>query len=96
MKEITNFSYVAARPAPGDAPLSALTNPNTRPRPPVGPVGLRPDQVRRTIALVVDDIGMSFESSGTVKQSLRKFVDEQMQAGDLVAIIRAGAGVGAL
>jgi VWFA-related protein len=39
---------------------------------------------------------MSFESIGAVKQSLRKFVDEQMQAGDLVAIIRTGAGVGAL
>lgn len=97
-QQITNFSYVTARAAPGGvtAPPSAPANPITRPGPPVGPVRLRPDQVRRTIALVVDDIGMSFESIGAVKQSLRKFVDEQMQAGDLVAIIRTGAGVGAL
>jgi len=27
---------------------------------------------------------------------LKKFVDEQMQDGDLVAIIRTGAGIGAL
>jgi VWFA-related protein len=54
------------------------------------------DQVRRTIALVVDDLGMSFESISTVRDSLKKFVDEQMQPGDLVAIIRTGAGVGAL
>jgi VWFA-related protein len=97
-QQITNFSYVSARPAHGEvtARPSAPPNPNTRPGPPVGSVRLRPDQVRRTIALVVDDIGMSFESIGAVKQSLRKFVDEQMEAGDLVAIIRTGAGVGAL
>jgi hypothetical protein len=31
-----------------------------------------------------------------VREGLRKFVDEQMQEGDLVAIIRTGGGVGAL
>src|SRR5262249_49399061 len=57
---------------------------------------LRPDQVRRTIALVVDDLGLSFESTATLRDSLKKFVNEQMQPGDLVAIIRTGAGMGAL
>lgn len=95
-QQITNFSYVTARPVPGEMTSAAPASPNTRPGPPVPPVRLRPDQVRRTIALVVDDIGMSFESIGAVKVSLRKFVDEQMQAGDLVAILRTGGGVGAL
>ena len=63
---------------------------------PVPPVRLRPEQVRRTFALVVDDLGLSFESMHFVRAALRKFVDEQMQTGDLVAIIRTGAGVGAL
>jgi VWFA-related protein len=52
--------------------------------------------VRRTVALVVDDLGTSFESISYVRQSLRKYVDEQMQPGDLVAIIRTSAGIGAL
>ena len=97
-QQITNFSYVSAQPSSSEAtvPSSARINPSAPPGPPVGPVRLRPDQVRRTIALVVDDIGMSFESIANVKESLRRFVDEQMQAGDLVAIIRTGAGVGAL
>lgn len=96
-QRITNFSYVIAQPAARDAAApSTRTNPNAPPGPPAPPVRLRPDQVRRTIALVIDDIGMSFESIGTVRESLKKFVDEQMQPGDLVAIIRTGAGMGAL
>src|SRR5207302_7509071 len=53
-------------------------------------------QVRRTIAVVVDDLGLSFESAYYVRRALKKFVDEQIQTGDLVAIIRTGAGIGAL
>ncbi len=57
---------------------------------------IRPEQVRRTIALVVDDLSLSFESIYSVRRALKKFVDEQMQTGDLAAIIRTGAGIGAL
>ena len=57
---------------------------------------IRPEQVWRTIALVVDDLTLSFGSTVWVREALKKFVDEQMQEGDLVAIIRTGAGVGAL
>ncbi len=52
--------------------------------------------MRRTIALVVDDLGTSFESTHYVREALKKFVDQQMQPDDLVAIIRTSAGVGAL
>lgn len=52
--------------------------------------------MRRTIALVVDDLTLTIESTPFVRQALKKFVDEQMQPGDLVAIIRTGAGLGAL
>ncbi len=99
-QKITNLSFIApantarvisapaakpAKPAKGEAPV-----------PPPPPVKLRPDQVQRAIALVVDDLGLSLESSKYVRQTLRKFVDEQMQPGDLVAVIRTGAGMGAL
>ena len=62
----------------------------------IPPSAVRPKQVRRTIALVVDDLTLSFISTYYVRQALKKFVDEQMQDGDLVAIIRTGAGIGAL
>src|SRR4051812_8739781 len=93
---ITNFSYVVAQP---DAAANATT---TAPRaadksaPPVPPARMRPGDVRRTIALVVDDLGTSWEAIVYVRQALKKFVDEQMQPGDLVAIMRTSAGMGAL
>jgi VWFA-related protein len=89
---VTAFSFVSsmretteqAKPQPGTVAV------------PTPPVTLRPDQVRRTVALIVDDLSLSFESTYLTRRALKKFVDEQMQDGDLVAIIRTGAGVGAL
>ncbi|QQS32128.1 MAG: VWA domain-containing protein [Acidobacteriota bacterium] len=79
--------------------ISATRPVETRPAVPgvpVPPRTIRPENVRRTIALVVDDLSLSFESAYQTRRSLKKFVDEQMQEGDLVAIIRTGAGIGAL
>jgi VWFA-related protein len=93
-QKITNFSYVSnqtAEAAPAAEPATKERN-----APPAPPVRLRPEQVRRTIALVVDDLGLSFESTHFVRRALKKFVDEQMQPTDLVAIVRTGSGMGAL
>ena len=57
---------------------------------------IRPHDTRRTIALVVDDLGLSAESIGTVRKQLRKFVEEQVEPNDLVAVIRTGGTIGAL
>jgi VWFA-related protein len=48
------------------------------------------------MAFVVDDLSLSFGSIFHTRKALKKFVDEQMRPGDLVAIIRTGGGVGAL
>jgi VWFA-related protein len=50
----------------------------------------------RAVAFVVDDLGLSFESLIYVRTALNKFVEEQMDARDVVAIVRTGAGIGAL
>jgi VWFA-related protein len=91
-QKITNFSYVTTGPAPAAIPVPAPA----KGAPPAPPPRLRREDVRRTIALVVDDLGLSFESTAQVRDTCKKFVDEQMQPGDLVAIIRTGAGMGAL
>ncbi|HEX8558872.1 MAG TPA: VWA domain-containing protein [Pyrinomonadaceae bacterium] len=91
-QEITNFSFVSVAAPP--APAAEMRPDRGAPAPP--PTPLRSAQVRRTIALVVDDLGTSFEDMHFVRQGLRKFVDEQMQPGDLVAIIQTGKGLGAL
>jgi VWFA-related protein len=91
-QQISNFSYVTvAAETRTESPKGVDRN-----APPIPPVPLRPEQVRRTFALVVDDLGLSFESIHFVRQALRKFVDQTMQPGDLVAILRTSGGVGSL
>src|SRR5437016_10658813 len=95
---ITNFTYVNTR----DASVRTISTPKPQSkgapslRPPPPPRGLKPTQIRRTVALVVDDLGLSFESIARIRGSLKKFVDQEMQPDDLVAVVRTGAGMGAL
>ncbi|HEY0458020.1 MAG TPA: VWA domain-containing protein [Pyrinomonadaceae bacterium] len=89
---ITNFAFISnlrTKPEPAEKNKNAIPVP-------VPPTTLRAEQIRRIFALVVDDLSLSFESAARTRGALKKFVDEQMQAGDLVAIIRTGAGIGAL
>src|SRR5262249_31828887 len=94
-QKITHFSYISTTgPTPAaPSPVKAGAGRSVAPPPPV--MKLRPDQVRRTIAMVVDDLGTSYESMAQIRSALKKFVDQQMQPGDLVAILRTGAGMGA-
>ena len=94
-QKITNFSFIAAERTI-EQKKAAEKSAEARIAVPVPAATLRPEQVRRTIALVVDDLFLSFESAHHTRRALKKFVDEQMQDGDLVAIIRTGAGIGAL
>lgn len=94
-QKITNLSYIALDSSGSSRPAEPA-KPIDKNAPPPPPVRLRPDQVRRTLALVVDDLGLSFESAHFVRQALKKFLDQQMQPDDLVAIIRTGGGIGAL
>lgn len=96
-QQITTFSHVSPpEPTEAPAPSAGASKTTERYLPPPPPPNLRPSQVRRTIALVVDDLTLTVESAPFVRQALKKFVDEQMQPGDLVAIIRTAAGMGAL
>src|SRR5262245_44326057 len=100
-QKITNFSYIApfaAQPRQTTSSSSSSSNPKDRTSnpPPVPLKALRPEQVHRAIALVVDDLRMSAEGISSTRQALRRYIDQQMQQGDLVAIIRTSAGIGSL
>src|SRR5690349_7381927 len=95
-QKITNFSYYVADSTPTVANGKQVATKPDKNTPFTPPTILKPEDVRRTIALVVDDLGLSFESTYYVRQALKKFVDQQMQPGDLVAIIRTSGGMGAL
>jgi VWFA-related protein len=95
-QNITNFSYVSVSSEKTTATPKPTPNQNDKLAPPAPPNKLKAENTRRTIALVVDDLSLSFESVYYTRRALKKFVDEQMQEGDLVAIIRVGSGIGAL
>jgi VWFA-related protein len=92
---LTHFSYVRlSTEAPTAASVPAAKTGPVLPPPPSAQ--LRPEDVRRTVVLMVDDLGLSFESMAFVRSSLRKFIENQLQPGDLVAVLRTGSGSGAL
>lgn len=53
-------------------------------------------EVRRTIAIVVDDLGLSFESLARTKGELKEYIRDRMQPTDLVAIVTTGRSMGAM
>lgn len=95
-QEITNFSFISADSEEAEEEKSSRSKRSNETVVPLPTTTIRKEQVRRTIALVVDDLTLSFESVHFVRRALRKFVNNQMQEGDLVAIIRTGSGIGAL
>jgi len=91
---ITNFSYVSnvheattAKSLPDKSKDQTAT--------PVPSAKINPGEQRRVMALVVDDLGISWESMARVRTQVKKFIDE-MSPNDLLAIIRTGGDVGAL
>jgi VWFA-related protein len=93
-QKITNFSYVQNVPDADAPPAPASDDKPGLPSPPSP--RLRPEQVRRTVAFVFNDLEMSWESVYYARRAIKKFVDEQMQPGDFVAILPASGGSGAL
>ena len=96
-KKIQHFSYIVTdgrvtKQESADLPTAATSTPAELATPRVVNRAL----MRRTIAIVVDDLGLSAESIVSVKEALEKFVSEQMQPNDQVAIIRTSRGIGAL
>ena len=90
---ITSFAYISNVPTI----TSRKEDPNAAGRDKSVPSNpLKREEPRRTLAIVVDDLGLSAESMSYVRRQLRKFVNEQLQPYDLVAIVRTGADVGAL
>jgi VWFA-related protein len=73
------------------APAPAATAAPGVPAPPI-----TREQVRRTIVLVVDDLGLSVEGMNNTRRALRGFVDRGLLPTDLVAIVRTGESRGML
>lgn len=56
----------------------------------------RPEEIRTNVAFLIDDLSLSAESVGFVKKALSQYIEKDFAAGDLIAIVRESAGIGAL
>jgi VWFA-related protein len=96
VRPVVGFSYVALN---SKSPKSAETiNPAPSPKGTTPPQlhALRPENVRRAIAIVVDDFGLSFESIARLRSGLIRFISEQTEPNDVIAIVRSSGGPGAM
>src|SRR5215210_2511515 len=97
-QSISSFAYVSVNSPRSDDRAGKSSPPSNRkidtvpviPKPPL------PQEIKRTVAIVTDDLGMSFQSMASLRSYLRKFVSENLRPNDLIAIIRTGGEVGAL
>ncbi len=95
-REITNFSYVSSP----SALVHQFSTPRTPPKlnkgevPPPTASAMPSVDVHRTIAIVVDDVGIAVENIPHVHDAIKRFLDDQMRPGDLVAIVGTGGTMG--
>ena len=87
------FMPVLSGPPPVEAaPVASRADPAAPPAPPA----VRRQDVQRTLAIVVDDLGLSFESFQGMQRALHTFVDKELRSSDLVALVRTGGAGGGL
>jgi VWFA-related protein len=96
LQQITNFIYVSVKPGANSPVAKAAISPTADTSKAASTQPPQPHDVKRTLAIVVDDLGMSFQSIANLRTYLRKFIAESLGPNDLVAIIRTGGEVGAL
>jgi VWFA-related protein len=89
-QRITNFSYVTKK---RDV---RMTGEQSQQPSAVIATNTRPEQVVRTVAVVIDDLGMCEQSFLSMREAVRNLVEKQVQPGDLVAIVTTTGKLGAL
>ncbi|MCX6627180.1 MAG: VWA domain-containing protein [Candidatus Solibacter sp.] len=57
---------------------------------------LLPDEIRRNVVVVVDDLGLTLAGIHAARSALREFVGSGISSGDRMAILRSSGGSGAL
>ncbi|MFY9618254.1 MAG: VWA domain-containing protein [Pyrinomonadaceae bacterium] len=104
-RPVTNFSYIDTSPArTTSSPVVTVAAPRGKeakstsktPPPPVAPAVLPKGEARRIIVLAFDDLSLSFETMQIAKKAARKFIEQEMEPGDLMAVVKTGSEAGAL
>ena len=93
-RDIVGFSYIPLGPNASSANKNANVPANGAAPPQLH--GLNPDSYRRAIAILVDDFGLSAESIARLRNALEKFIAEQTNSTDVMAVVRSSGGPGAM
>jgi VWFA-related protein len=89
LQKTISSMYITHDQAPGKTIVSSQ---DSRTAPKIPAPALMKDEVRRTIVFVVDDLSMEMPDIHNAHMALQKFVETQMQPGDLVAIMQTTGG----
>jgi VWFA-related protein len=94
LQKVTFAEFMPVLAGPATADVSAPSNPEVPIVSP--PMAVKREDVQRTVAVVVDDLGLSVESLQNTKRALHAFVDRELRPTDLVALVRTGGTGGGL
>ncbi|MEO8522172.1 MAG: VWA domain-containing protein, partial [Acidobacteriota bacterium] len=89
------FMPVSSAPA-AEAVVAVSGSPAAAPAPASAIPVVQPEEIQRTLAIVVDDLGLSFESFHGMQRALHDFIDHSLAPTDLVAVVRTGGAGGGL
>ena len=87
-QKITNFTWFDTRLH------AAVSRPGQAAQLPA--LDLVPDEIRRNLVVIVDDLGLSPAGINAVRSELKGFVGGSMGPGDRVALLRSSGGMGVL
>jgi VWFA-related protein len=92
LQEITSVRYISQDRSIPNVKAAKPSEPG-HPLPAQAP---KREDIRRTIVFLVNDVSMGFEDVYRTRESLKKYVNEQMQTGDLIAIFKTSRGTATL
>jgi len=100
VRHITNFSFISLtdeQSKPKETNSAQTSKRDARESlPPLSIHAGHPEQVRRAIAILIDDFGLSFESFARLRTALEKFVEEHTLPTDFIGVIRGSGGPGSM
>jgi VWFA-related protein len=82
--------FVPVLAGPPTSNGAAVASPETPDQSVHASTSIKREDVQRTLAIVVDDLGLSFESLQPTQAALHAFVDRELRNTDLVALVRTG------
>jgi VWFA-related protein len=96
LQKLLFAQFVPVLTGPAVAAASPRASAAISEAPPAAVPQITRDNVQRTLAIVVDDLSLSFESVEYARRALHTFVDRELRPNDLVALVRTGGSFGAM